>query len=95
MDIDVELVCRSIGEEDFPERSKVEIGIGEEEKGDFGFRVCGAEAGLGGGERSVRRRDGGGFAEEGEVVEVVRERDGEGARREEVGDEEEEERERE
>ena len=72
----------SVGEELFPERSEVEVGIGEEEEGDFGLRVGGAEAGLGGGERPMRRRISGGPAEEREVVELVRERDGDGARRE-------------
>lgn len=82
VDVDVVEVF-VVAEEEFPERGEMEIGVGEEEEGDLGFRSGGA---VEGGE--------GGAAEEGEVVELVGERDLDVLRREKARDEEEEEEER-
>lgn len=104
VDVDVvEIGGRCVGEEFSPEGGKVEVRVGEEKEGDLGAGVGGAQAGFGGGERwvTVAGRGGGGgigsggLAEEGEVVELVGERDWDVARREDAGGEEEEERERE
>ncbi|GFY91878.1 core-2/I-branching beta-1,6-N-acetylglucosaminyltransferase family protein [Actinidia rufa] len=85
----------SVGEEFFSERSEVEVGIGEEEEGNFGLWVGGAEAGLGRGEGLMLWRIGGGLVEERELVELVVRRDGDGAKREYARGQQEEERERE
>jgi hypothetical protein len=93
----VEIDGGSVGEEFSPEGGEVEVRVGEEEEGDLGGGVGGADAGFGGGERwvAVGGIGSGGLAEEGEVVELVGERDWDVARREDAWGEEEEERERE
>lgn len=64
MDVDVVegFVIWVFLEEVLPEGREVEVGVGEEEEGDFGFRVGGGEAGDGAG--AVEGGDGG-AAEEG------------------------------
>lgn len=89
MDVDVEEGFVAV-EEEFPERGEVEIGVGEEEEGDFGLRVGSAEAGDGVVVVVVEERRGGGeggAAEEGEVVELVGEGDLDVFGREESGGE--------
>lgn len=84
VDVDVVQVVLAV-EEALPERGEGDVGVGEEEEGDFG--------GWGG-----RRRGGGGERrppEEGEVVELVGEGDGDVARRKDSRGEEEEKRQRE
>lgn len=103
VDVDVvEIGGRCVGKEFSPEGGKVEVRVGEEEEGDLGAGVGGAQTGFGGGERwvTVVGRGGGGIgsgglAEEGEVVELVGKSDWDVARREDAGGEEEEERKRE
>jgi len=102
VDVDVvEIGGGCVGEEFSPEGGKVEVRVGEEKEGDLGAGVGRAQARFGGGERwvTVVGRGGGlgsgGLAEEGEVVELVGERDWDVARREDAGGEEEEERKRE
>lgn len=64
VDIDVvEWVAAAVwlGEEAGPERGEMEVGVGEEEEGDFEFRVRGGEAGAGkrgGGRRGSAREEG-------------------------------------
>lgn len=84
VDVDVEEVVVAV-EEALPEGGEGDVGVGEEEEGDFG--CWGGRRRGGGGERRP--------AEEGEVVELVGEGDGDVARREDSRGEKEEERERE
>lgn len=74
----VEVIVVFALEEELPKGSEVEIGVGEKEEGDFRFGVGGSEAGDGGES---------GATEEGEVVELVRERDLEVFGREDSGGE--------
>lgn len=69
MDVDVEEGGRVGGEEAVPEWGEVEVGVGEEEEGDFELGVWGAGGEMGG-------RSGGGAAEEDLVVDLVGDGDG-------------------
>lgn len=89
MDIDV-VKGFVVLKEEFPKRSKMEICVGEEKECDFGFGIGGAKAGDGGAATEGRE---GGAAEEGEVVELVGERDFDVFGRENTWDEEEKQRE--
>lgn len=89
VDVDIVETWAGLVEEFFPEGDEVEVGVGEEEEGNFGAEGGGgAKSGFGGGEVGFDgvgggRGEGDGFVEKGQVVELVRGGDGETARREE------------
>lgn len=54
VDVNVVVFESDIGEEALPERGEMELGVGEEEEGDFGAAEAGGEMGFGGGEAGGR-----------------------------------------